>query len=214
MGMIQSAVNQMLSVGAIMARVSEPLQTKVKAASEAKAIAQKESEIATLSEQQKKDEAYIQMEFGKLRKEASRLKELPDEARVDREARYEKRLQKLFARERTSNVGAVDIAGRELDLAKGRYELDKSAENLLAIRTAEGKLSEARYAAEKMRRRQGEHEKELSKRDKYRAAAQTALNERRAELGDRIRLGRSEITERDYPDLYKKITEQLSKEGS
>ena len=39
------------------------------------------------------DEAYLQMEFGKLRKEASRLKELPDEDRVEREAQYEKRLQ-------------------------------------------------------------------------------------------------------------------------
>ena len=217
MGVIQSSVNQLLSVGAILSRASEPLQNRAAAISKEKAavadISQKESEISTLSGQQKKDEASIKRLQKKISKEEEELKgELGDD-RERRAARFEANIQKLFGKERIGAEGAQDISKRELELAKKKYELDKSEENLLAVRKAEGKLSEATSGLKRTLQKQKEREKELSRVEYYKKQAMDSLRERRMELGDQFYFDGQKITEEQYPELYNRISEQIKKEG-
>lgn len=217
MGVIQSSVNQLLSVGAILSRASEPIQNRAAAISKEKAavadISQKESEISTLSGQQKKDEASIKRLQKKLSKEEEELKgELGDD-RERRAARFEANIQKLFGKERIGAEGAQDISKRELELAKKKYELDKSEENLLAVRKAEGKLSEATSGLKRTLQKQKEREKELSRVEYYKKQAMDGLRERRMELGDQFYFDGQKITEEQYPELYNRISEQIKKEG-
>lgn len=217
MGAIQSSINQALSVGAFLASQSPQLQQKAARHAALKDIEHRRGVLeeklsAAISGGEKTPKLLKQWTEAVKSGDTELAKKLEEETSIS-----------VFA----DTKEAKEIMSEAEALVKEQYELDpenpdvykryravlerEATDDIEQAKAVKAEAAEKAERAKKDRRNERDKinravERALSKRE-----AQEALANRRQEMGDKLLIGGVEFTS-EHP-LYKKVQEQLQKEG-